>query len=281
MTAAAAPDSPRLLLIATLLAVVAVGLFAMTVCLPSMPAGAGVFAVDQGSVQLTFSAFVIAFGGAQIFYGPLSDKYGRRQLLLIGLALAAAGSLAGACAQDLPMLIAARVMQGTGVAAGMVVGRAMVNDYFTGADRPRVMAYTGMVMGLCPPLATVLGGQLHVHFGWRANFVLVTAVCLVLFALSWRVLPPGTRREGAHEHWLREMGAAYVTLARVPIYLGYTLILTMCTGSFYVFLAGAPLVLEHYGVGPAEIGWFIMFVPLSYIAGNFLTSRLLRRRGMF
>ncbi len=248
----------------------------MTICLPSMPAWAGIFGVDQASVQLTFSAFVLAYGGAQVFYGPLSDIHGRRRLLLFGIALAAFGSLLGALATNLPMLIIARILQGTGAAAGMVLGRAMVQDYFTGNDRPHVMAYIGMAMGLCPPLATIVGGQLHVHFGWRANFVLMVMLALALLALTWRVVPAGEHRSGARAHWLLEMGTAYRTLARVPVFLGYAVILSMCTGAFYTFLAGAPLVLTRYGIGPGEIGWFIMVVPLSYIAGNFLTSRLLR-----
>ena len=111
---------PRRLLIATLLASVAYGLLAMTVCLPSMPSWAKLFGVGQGSVQLTFSAFVVAYGGAQVFYGPLSDRHGRRRLLLFGYALAALGSLACALAHNLPMLIAARALQGVGAAAGLI-----------------------------------------------------------------------------------------------------------------------------------------------------------------
>ncbi len=262
-------------MIATLLAAVAYGLLAMTVCLPSMPAWAGLFGVGQGSVQLTFSAFVVAFGGAQIFYGPLSDRHGRRFLLLLGFALAALGSLACALASSLPWLIAARALQGIGAAAGMVIGRAMVQDYFTGAERPRMMAYTGMVLGMCPPIATVLGGQVHALLGWRANFVAMTIIAVMLLIATWKVLPSGAPKPSVHAHWLREMLHAYRELARKPVFLGYAVILSMCTASFYVFLAGAPLVLASYGVGPKLLGWFIMAVPLSYIAGNFLVSRLL------
>ncbi len=132
----AVPPASRRLLIAILLASVAYGLLAMTACLPSMPSWAGLFDVEQASVQLTFSAFVIAYGGAQVFYGPLSDRHGRRRLLLLGFALAALGSLACALATQLPMLIAARALQGVGAAAGMVIGRAMVQDFFSGADKP-------------------------------------------------------------------------------------------------------------------------------------------------
>ena len=270
-----AAQTPRRLLTATLLAAVAYGLLAMTVCLPSMPAWASQFGVEQSRVQLTFSAFVVAFGGAQIFYGPLSDSHGRRRLLVFGFALAALGSLGCALAANLPLLIAARALQGAGAAAGMVIGRAMVQDNFSAIERPRIMAYTGMVLGMCPPTATVLGGQVHVYLGWRANFLIMTLLAVALLLTAWQVLPAGARRPPVHTHWLREMFAAYAQLARRPVFLAYAVILTMCTGSFYVFLAGAPLVLASYGVGPSRVGWFIMAVPLSYIAGNFLVSRLL------
>jgi DHA1 family bicyclomycin/chloramphenicol resistance-like MFS transporter len=273
--ASSKPPPPRRLLIATLLASVAYGLLAMTVCLPSMPAWAATFGVGQGRVQLTFSAFVIAYGGAQVFYGPLSDRHGRRRLLLFGFALAALGSLACALAGNLNVLIAARALQGMGAAAGMVIGRAMVQDYFSGAERPRIMAYTGMVLGMCPPTATLLGGQIHVHLGWQANFVVLTVLALVLLITAWKVLPQGERKASMHEHWLGEMFAAYRALAKKPVFLGYGVILSMCTGAFYVFLAGTPLVLASYGVGPARVGLFIMAVPLSYIAGNFVVSRVL------
>lgn len=273
---ASAPPPATGWLIALLLAVTGFGLIAMTLCLPSMTSWAAEFGAPQSSVQLTFSSFVIGLGGAQVIYGPLSDRHGRRRLLLIGFVLAVLGSLICALATTLPLLIAARFVQGAGAAAGMVIGRAMVQDYFSGPERPRIMAYIGMVLGICPPLATVVGGQLHVQFGWRANFVLA-ALCalLLLLAVAWLV-PRDGRVAGERAHWLREFVSAYASLARLPAYLAYCVILSMCTGAFYVFLAGVPVVLTNYGVGPAAIGWYIIFPPICYIAGNFLTSRLLR-----
>lgn len=270
------PRISRAFLIANLLASVGFGLVAMTVCLPSMQEWPALFAVSQADVQLTFSSFVIGLGAAQVFYGPLSDRYGRRKLLLVGFAIAAVGSIAGAVAPSLFALTVARFVQGAGVAAGMVIGRAMVQDYFSGPDRPRVMAYVGMVMGTCPPLATIIGGQVHVHFGWRANFVLMACIAAVLIVTTALCLPPDQATTGPRTHWLREMLDAYVRLMRMRVFLGYAIILASCTGTFYVFLAGAPTVLAHYDVGPGAVGFFIMFVPMSYIAGNLLTSRLVK-----
>ena len=265
-------------LIANLIGQLAFGLLAMTICLPSMQEWGAIFEADQAAVQLSFSGFVIASGLLQLVYGPLSDRHGRRRILIIGLSIALVASVLAALATDIVLLTAARMLQGAGGAAGMVVGRAMVQDLFQGADRTRVMAYVGMTMGLCPPLATLLGGQIHVRLGWQANFVLIAVLAAVLILAAWRGLPR-TEPERSEAHWLRAMLAAYRRLAGEPGFAWYVAILGMTTATFYIFLAGAPIVLGSYGVGPARIGWYIMAVPLAYIVGNFVASRIIHRVG--
>ena len=273
--------SSRSALLLNLLAQLAFGLLAMTICLPSMQQWDHIFGVSQAAVQLTFSGYVLTYGGLQLFYGPLSDRLGRRSILLFGLALSGLGSLLAALAPSLAWLVAARVLQGAGAAAGMVVGRAMVQDLFEGPERTRVMAYISMTLGLCPPLATLVGGQLHVRWGWQANFVLMALLAALLWALSWRMLPRthATPRPPASQHWLRAMGAAYARLAREPRFLPYVGILAMTTATFYAFLGGAPVVLRSLGVGPEGMGLYIMCVPACYILGSYLTSRLVQRHG--
>ena len=267
------------MMVANLLAQIAFGLLAMTICLPSMQEWGAIFSADQSLVQLTFSAYVLTFGGLQLVYGPLSDRHGRKPLLLLGLVIALAGSLLAALAPDLPSLIAARMLQGAGSAAGMVVGRSMVQDLFQGPQRTRVMAYIGMTMGLCPPLATVVGGQLHVLFGWRMNFVLMAALAVALLIASWLGLPEAKKTQPAAGNWLPDMVAGYTRLAREPGFLLYVTVMSLSTATFYAFLAGAPIVLRSYGVGPGGVGWYIMWVPIAYVLGNYLTSRLIQSRG--
>ena len=285
---------PRGPLVATLLAQVAFGLLAMTICLPSMQQWGAIFGASQARVQLTFSGYVVAFGALQLLYGPLSDRLGRRRVLLAGLALTVLGSLLGALATDLTTLTAARVLQGAGTAAGTVVGRALVQDLFQGPDRTRVMGWVGMTMGLCPPTATLVGGYVHVHLGWQGNFVLIGVLSLLLMAAAMRWLPdPPARHDAAAEAaataasipastvapWWGGLLSSYARLTREPSFLLYVAVLALTTAAFYAFLSGAPLVLGSEGVGPDRIGWYILFVPLAYIAGNFITTHLVRRWG--
>ena len=267
------------MLLTNLLAQMALGLIAMTICVPSMQEWGALFGASQAQVQLTFSGFVVAYGLFQLVYGPLSDRYGRKGVLMTGLTLLAAGSLLAALAPSLALLIAARVLQGMGSAAGAVVGRAMVQDLFDRSQRTKVMAYVGMAMGLSPPFAAVLGGQMHVRFGWQSNFMLITVAALVMLVAAWRGLPSRAPATPPSGHWLGGMLSAYARLLRHQSLVLYVVILSTTTAAFYVFLSGAPIVLRSYGVGPDGIGWYIMVVPLAYMGGNFLTSRLIHGKG--
>jgi DHA1 family bicyclomycin/chloramphenicol resistance-like MFS transporter len=279
MTHPSSKPAPHGLLIANLLAQLAFGLLAMTICLPSMQEWGAMFGSSQAAVQLTFSGFVLTYGSLQLVYGPLSDRIGRKKVLMFGLTVSCLGSVLAAMAPSLTLLVAARVLQGAGAAAGMVVGRAMVQDLFDGPERTRVMAYVGMAMGLCPPLATIIGGQLHVRLGWQANFVLMAVLAAVLWVAAWRGLPDHQKVTTVQPHWLRAMLTSYATLAREPSFLLYVMLLAMTTATFYAFLGGAPIVLGSYGVTPDGIGFYIMAIPGSYIVGNFLTSRFARLTG--
>lgn len=266
-------------LIAIVLAQISFGLLAMTLCLPSMQEWGAIFDAPQADVQLTFSGYVVAYGALQLVYGPLSDRHGRKPILLLGLVVAGLASAMAALATDIATLTAARVLQGAGSAASMVVGRSMVQDLFVGPQRTRVMAYIGMALGMCPPLATLIGGQIHVRLGWQSNFVLLAVLAALLWVAAWRGLPHVRPPAPAQGHWLRAMFRAYGRLLREPRFVLYVAILAASTATFYAFLAGAPIVLKGYGIGPDGIGWFIMAVPVAYILGNFMTSRLIAQVG--
>ena len=283
---AAAPSAGRDdgRLIANIVAQLALGLLAMTICLPSMQEWPAIFGASQAGVQATFAGYVASYGLLQLVYGAVSDRIGRKPVLLVGLILAFTGSVAAALAPSLPVLIAARVLQGAGCAAGMVIGRALVQDLFNGPDRTRVMAFIGMMMGVCPPLAMLIGGQFHVALGWQSNFWLIAALSAVLFVAALKGLPgsawprpPAATASGAAGASERPgFVGGYARLAREPVFVLFVIVLGLTSASFYSFLGGAPLVLANYGVGPKAVGLYVMAPPIAYIFGNLLTARLLK-----
>jgi DHA1 family bicyclomycin/chloramphenicol resistance-like MFS transporter len=262
---------------ATLLAHMALGLLCMTANLPSMASWQQTFDATQGQVQYTFSGFLVAYGLLQVLFGPLSDRHGRRPFLLIGLAIVIGGSLLAASASTLSTVIFGRVLQGMGCAAGMVVGRAMVQDLYQGPERVRMMAFVGMCVGLTPPTGTLVGGQLHLLFGWQANFIAIALIAALLALLTWRMIPAAPRKPLPPGNWLVGMARSYARLSKEPVFRWFAVLVALNSATFYAFLSGAPLVFDSFGVSPAHIGWFIMFIPGSYIVGSAISSRLVRR----
>lgn len=266
-------------LIANLIAQLAFGLLAMTLCLPSMQEWGDIFQAPQSSVQLTFSLYVLAYGGFQLVFGPMSDRYGRKPILLLGLVVMFVGASIAAFANSLDDLLLGRFIQGAGGAAGMVVGRSMVQDVFHGPERTKVMAYVGMSLGCVPPLASITGGQIHVRWGWHANFFLLMLMALLLTLLAWRALPRVKPSAVVDAEQKLTILGAYQRLLQSAVFIRYLIILAVTTATFYTFLGGAPLVLKAYGVGPEGVGFYIMTIPMSYFVGNFFTSRFIHRWG--
>lgn len=271
------PGTPGIGMRINLLCQIAIGILAMAASLASMPDWIETFDSTQERVQLTLAAYLLMFGFAQLIYGPLSDNFGRRRLLMIGTTMGLIGSLLAAFAPTLETLIFARALQGAGMSAGMAVGRAMIQDHFVGPARTRMMAYMGMVMGLCPPGGTLLGGFLHVQVGWRYAFLAIALISLVLLIAAWFGLPADKAKSKAHRRSAAGMVRSYLELVRSPRYLPFCLIAACSSAAFYVFLAGTPNILDAYGVTADRIGWYILFVPGAYILGNLLTSRLVSR----
>ncbi len=273
-----APSGAALPRLIVLVSNVGIGLMAMTICIPSMPSWEAVFGTTTADVQLTYSAYLLAFASMQLLCGPLSDRFGRRPVILGGLVTVVAGSVLAALAPTIEVLIAARAIQAGGATAGMVVGRALVQDMFGGTDRTRVLAYMGIVMGAAPPLFVLLGGYLHTYVGWQATFVFVAAAAALLLAASAVVLPRTPRRAAA-DAGRRGILSVYAMLLRNPTFVMYALAIAGCSAAFYVYLAGTPAVLNRLGVGPEAVGWYLLFCTGAYVVGNFLTSRIVNKVG--
>ena len=171
-----------------------IGALAIDTYLPSMPAIGAEFGVGPVAVQQTLSVFLFTFALMMLFYGTLSDSFGRRPVILGALAMYTLASVGAALAPSFGWLLAFRALQGLSAGAGSVIGQAIVQDRFEGAQAQKMMSHIMMVFGLAPAIAPVLGGWLHVSFGWRSNFVALFGFGLAAWLMVWFLLPETVRQ---------------------------------------------------------------------------------------
>ena len=264
-----------LLIIAT-----AVGPFSQNVFIPSMPSLQRAFETDYGTAQLALSLFLVGAAVGQIIHGPLSDRFGRRPVVLGGLTLFLAASIVCALAPSVLTLVIGRFVQSVGGCVGMVVGRAMLRDLFDRSRMASIMAYLTMAMVLAPMVAPAIGGFLDVWLGWRAPFALLVPLGGVAMAAVWRWFPE-THRPDPDSHGFRVYGAAVGGLFTQRRYLGYVFQVSFTTAAFFAFQGGAPYVMvELLGRPPSDFGLFILPVVASYMVGNLISARLVPRLGI-
>jgi len=268
-----------------LMSVTVASQLALTIFLPAMPALARHFDVAYGTAQLTLSVYLFAFAFAQLAVGPLSDRRGRRPVLLGSLALFAIGSAGCALSPTIETLIAARLVQACGACGGVVLGRAIVRDSRSGPEAPRAMGYMASAMALAPALAPLLGGQLLGHFGWRSNFWFTSGVALAMLAAVWHLLaetaPKAAARATAAAGADRGAGLVrdYLDGFRVVVrerrFVGLMIAATCASSGFNVFFAGGPILLiRTMGVAAELFGWFTLAWAGNFVIGSLVSSRL-------
>ncbi len=266
--------------LAILVAITAVGPMALNIYIPSMPGIQQLFATDYATVQLTLTLYLAATAIAQLFVGPLSDRFGRRPVVLTGMVLFTLASIAALAATSINQLILARMLQAIGACTGIALSRAMVRDMYAQDAAASQMAYIMMAMVVAPMLAPALGGYLDVLFGWRASFMVLTAVGLLVIFWAWYAL------HETHFQLRPFPGPAglignYVRLLHVPLFVSYAATLAFSSGMFFAFLAGAPYIMINLMErSPGEYGVLFIVISLGYMSGNFLSGRLSQRLGV-
>jgi MFS transporter, DHA1 family, multidrug resistance protein len=270
---------PRPAFIALLIGIATVSPLGINMYLPSMPGMARALGTDFATVQLTLSLYLAAMAVGQLIVGPLSDRFGRRPVLLAGLFVFVIGSGVCASAPSVGILIAGRVVQALGGCAGIALTRAIVADLYGRAQAASMIAYVTMGMAVAPMIAPTIGGVLETLHGWRATFAFLTAYGGVVALLSLFFLAE-THKNRAGEGAARKLLRSYPGLFRSRLFWGYALTNGFASAVFFAFLAGAPfVVIELLGRSPAQYGAWFALVPSGYILGNFATGRLATRFG--
>ncbi|HTP48936.1 MAG TPA: multidrug effflux MFS transporter [Casimicrobiaceae bacterium] len=260
---------------------IAVAPLAMDIYLASMPSMAGALAASDEKVQLTLSLYMYAWGAAQIVVGPLTDRFGRRPALMGGLGLFIAASAVCAAARSIDTLIAARVVQAVAMASVAVVPRAVVRDLYAGEQAARMLSLMGVVLGIAPVVAPIIGSHLHVWFGWQANFIFVAVYGVAALAGVIFALPETIRSRSPQAMKVGVMLGNYARLLRSRAYLGYLLIAAFATSGLFAFLAGSSFVFVSV-IGTGEEGFGLLFgiVMAGNITGSTIGSRLVARLGI-
>lgn len=260
--------------IGLLAASTALGPLSMQIFLPSLPAIQASFGVSTGIVQMTLSVSMIAIALSTLVYGPLSDRYGRRPVMIVGLLMFVIGTLICILAPTIWVLIFGRIVQAAGGAAGMVLSRAIVRDLYGPAQAAKVIATLTMVMVSAPMVAPAIGGVLQDLFDWRSTFVFAGIVSLIVFVLIIRELKE-TNRSQIPFAGVMDMVSGYGRLLKSPTYCGYAFHGAFSSMVFFSFISSAPYVMVNVmGRPPTEYGLYFIMVTLGFMCGNFVTSRL-------
>ncbi|ALD92721.1 MFS transporter, DHA1 family, bicyclomycin/chloramphenicol resistance protein [Cupriavidus gilardii CR3] len=277
--AATTPRFPLWLLICASLTALAP--LSIDMYLPAFPTLAADLGVDIGSVQLTLGTFLVGLAIGQSFYGPVSDRFGRKAPLYVGLSLYVLASVACALAGDAQALMAWRFVQAAGGCAGMVMARAMVRDRLEAHESARAFSSLMLVMGLAPILAPILGGAILTALGWRAIFWVMAAVGAMILLLVHFRLEESLDPRRAIPLRLGEVFRNYGALLRDREFLGYSLCAGFAQSGMFAYIAGSPFVLiELHGIDPSHYGFVFGANAFGLIAMSQLNAALVRGRSL-
>jgi DHA1 family bicyclomycin/chloramphenicol resistance-like MFS transporter len=269
---------PRAPSIPLLFAMLYAGQLASNIYVPGIPDIARDLGTTVSAAQTLVAAYLGAFAVAQLVMGPLSDRFGRRPVIVGGLSLFTVASIVCAVVPDIGMLLLARFAQAFGACATIVIGRAMIRDTSEGIAAAQAMSWLATAMGIGPATAPFFGGFLTSWFGWQSTFLATALVgAIVLFVVIVNLeetLPPAMRRP--QRIW--PLIVTYFRLMRNPVFVGYSLIVSFGSGAMQTYLTSAPivfLVLMH--VSPEVFGVYIMIMPMLYVIATYTSRKLMGR----
>lgn len=265
------PESPAFLVLLAMLA--SIGPLSTDLYLPSLPTLVVVLEASTSEVQLTLSVFLVGFAACQLVYGPLSDRFGRKPILIVGLSIFVTASAACALASSIEALIALRLMQAVGACSAGVVSRAVVRDLFDRGKAARILSYSGALMGLAPAIAPLIGAYILVWIGWEANFFLIAVWGGGLILIVWLGLRESNTKPDHQALMPTRMFANVRRLLRSRIYTGYALTNSAVFSGLFAFISGSSFVLiDVLEIPPVQFGYYFALGVFGYMLGTGLSG---------
>jgi DHA1 family bicyclomycin/chloramphenicol resistance-like MFS transporter len=263
-----------------LVAITLLGPLTVHTFLPAMPAIQKAFGVTMALAQAGLSLAVATMAFTTIFYGTMSDRLGRRPVLIVGLTLFTCGVAVSAAAPTMTVFLAGRVLQAAGAGCGVVLARAMLRDIYGDAKLAKYFAYLTAAYVLGPMLGPVLGGLLMDAFGWRAMFILALAMGIGILSLVVLRLPE-THVARTHFLGFRSLARDYAHLLRSPRFAGFTMHTAFSTAGFYALISASSFLIgDVLGESASTFGFYFTLLPLGFMLGNFVSGRLGGRVGV-
>ena len=266
-------------LITLLAAATAVGPVAVNIYVPVLPLVRAEFGASVGAASVTVSAALAAFALGLLAWGPVSDRFGRRRVLLVGLGINVLGSCLALAAPTILCLTAGRIVQAFGAAAGVTVARATIGDLFERVRMARMIAYLTMVMLMANSIAPAIGGAVGEIAGWRPVFALLSVASLLVWLAAARYMPE--TRSAEHRHDTRQLLAATRALVTLPAFVLLALVSGAIYAEFFVFVSLMPYVFGHNGgLSSGAFGLWYLWIAIGYFAGNWCVTRFAHNVGV-
>ncbi len=266
---------PRWALAAMLAVLSMLGPFSIDTYIPAFTGMAQSLGATPVQMQQTLSAYLFGFAFMNLFHGALSDSFGRRPVVLWGIAMFTLASAGCALSQSIGQLVFFRAMQGLSAGVGSVVARAVIRDMFPPAQAQQVMSQVTIYFGLAPALAPIVGGWLFVHLGWHSIFWFLTAVGVALWMNNYRLLPETLQHEARQPFEVRHLLRGYWQLGSSPRFLLLALASGVPFNGMFLYVLSAPAFLgEHLGLAPTQFFWFFMLTISGIMSGAWLSGRL-------